>query len=167
MEKLSTKVSTEAVSEGLRSSLNVSEAIGVDKKKAPIIQGFDAIYRLMSSLGEVMTMDDIGLEQLNENVGGSVKHSSRETNGARAARLPNIQADAIAGHELQEIARLLDMCKQAVATLIDATPRDDAYTLETLGPILSDLRAAQESIESLSVPFDLTSATSKTNQGGT
>ena len=62
IEKLATKVATGAVSEGLQSSLDVSGAIGVETKKAPSIQGFDAICRLMSSLGETAQVDDIGLE---------------------------------------------------------------------------------------------------------
>ncbi len=61
-QKLAQKVAHEDVSEGLQSSVNVSEASGVDTKKALIIQGFDAICRLMSSLGEMTGMDDIGLE---------------------------------------------------------------------------------------------------------
>jgi len=60
--KLAQKVAHEAVSEGLRSSLNVSRAEGVDAKKAQEIQGFDAICRLLASLGETALVDDIGLE---------------------------------------------------------------------------------------------------------
>ena len=64
--KVSTKVSTNAVSEGLPSSLNVSLAIGAETKKAHEIQGFDAICRLMSSLGELMRVDDRSEEHTSE-----------------------------------------------------------------------------------------------------
>ena len=38
----------------------------------------------------------------------------------------------------------------AIAVLIDATPKDDHHALGLLGPILSDLRSAQATIEQLS-----------------
>ena len=60
--KLAQKLAQSNVSEGLLSSLSVSEATGVETKKAPIIQGFDAICRLMSSLGDSALVDDTGLE---------------------------------------------------------------------------------------------------------
>jgi len=103
-------------------------------------------------------MNDTGLEPTNENVEDFENNPVCETNGARAALLPKIQAVLICdlemgarsdGHHLLEIARLMELCNQAIATLIDATPREDMYTLETLGPILSDLRTAQSAIERL------------------
>ena len=106
----------------------------------------------------MQSMDDIGLEPLNENVGGIEKRLARETNGARAALLPNIQAAKNSylepgtntdGHSLQDIDRLLDLCRRCVATLIDQTPQGEAYTLEVLEPILSDLRTAQSALERL------------------
>jgi len=62
--KLAQKLAQSNVSEGLLSSLSVSEATGVETKKAPIIQGFDAICRLMSSLGDSALVDDTGLERV-------------------------------------------------------------------------------------------------------
>ena len=109
-------------------------------------------------MGDIAQVDDTGLEPANENVEDFENNPVCETNGARAALLPNIQAVSICdwetgarsdGHHLQKITRLMELCNQAVATLIDATPREDAYTLETLGPILSDLRTAQSAIERL------------------
>ena len=60
-QKLATKLATIDVLEGLESSPTVSDSEDQETKKAPIIQGFDEICRLMSSLG-ILTMDDIGLE---------------------------------------------------------------------------------------------------------
>ena len=39
--------------------------------------------------------------------------------------------------------------REAVEALIDSTPREDTYTLETLGPILSELRTAETAISRL------------------
>ncbi len=79
--------------------------------------------------------------------------SRRGTNPTRAVRLPKIEAgEAVAvadGHSLQDVARLIELCRQAVESLIGSTPRTDAYTLETLSPVLGDLRAAQSAIERL------------------
>ncbi len=60
--KLATKLATIDVSEGLGSSPSVSGGEDTETKKAPIIQGFDEICRLMSSLGICVPVDDIGLE---------------------------------------------------------------------------------------------------------
>ena len=60
--KLATKLATIDVSEGLESSPSVSDSEDHETKKAPIIQGFDDICRLMSSLGISIGVDDIGLE---------------------------------------------------------------------------------------------------------
>ena len=61
-QKLATKLATMPVPEGLESSLTVSDSKDQETKKAPIIQGFDDICRLMSSLGISIGVDDIGLE---------------------------------------------------------------------------------------------------------
>jgi hypothetical protein len=61
-QKLATKLATIDVSEGLESSHTVSGSEDHETKKAPIIQGFDEICRLMSSLGISIGVDDIGLE---------------------------------------------------------------------------------------------------------
>ena len=60
--KLATKLATIDVSEGLETSPSVSDSEDHETKKAPIIQGFDDICRLMSSLGISIEVDDIGLE---------------------------------------------------------------------------------------------------------
>ena len=60
--KLATKLATMPVSEGLESSPSVSDSGDHETKKAPKIQGFDDICRLMSSLGISLGVDDIGLE---------------------------------------------------------------------------------------------------------
>ena len=79
--------------------------------------------------------------------------SSRGTNPTRADSLPKIEAgEAVAiadGHSLENVSRLIALCRHAVESLIDATPREDAYTLETLSPVLCDLRAAQSAIAGL------------------
>ena len=62
MEKLSTKSPTEDGSEGLRSSLGVSQERGAETKKAQEIQGFDAICLLLTSLGETLRIGEEGLE---------------------------------------------------------------------------------------------------------
>ncbi len=67
--KLATKLATMPVSEGLESSPSVSDSEGQETKKAPKIQGFDDICRLMSSLGICVTVDDIGLEWYSESQG--------------------------------------------------------------------------------------------------
>jgi hypothetical protein len=61
-QKLAQKLATMPVSEGLESSPSVSESNDQETKKAPIIQGFDDICRLMSSLGISIGVDDIGLD---------------------------------------------------------------------------------------------------------
>ena len=60
--KLAQKLAQSNVSKSLDSSFNVSEVVGAGTKKAQEIQGFDAICRLLASLGETLTVDDIGLE---------------------------------------------------------------------------------------------------------
>ena len=60
--KLAQKLAQMPVSEGLESSRSVSDSEDDETKKAPIIQGFDEICRLMSSLGITAIVDDIGLE---------------------------------------------------------------------------------------------------------
>ncbi len=60
--KLAQKLAQMPVSEGLESSPSVSDSEDQETKKAPIIQGFDDICRLMSSLGISIGVDDIGLE---------------------------------------------------------------------------------------------------------
>ena len=60
--KLAQKLAQLPVSEGLESSPSVSDSGDHETKKAPIIQGFDEICRLMSSLGISLGVDDIGLE---------------------------------------------------------------------------------------------------------
>jgi hypothetical protein len=62
IQKLSPKLAQLNVSKSLDSSLNDSEVIGAGTKKAQEIQGFDAICRLLASLGETLIVDDIGLE---------------------------------------------------------------------------------------------------------
>ena len=62
--KLAQKLAQLPVSEGLESSPSVSDSKDHETKKAPIIQGFDEICRLMSSLGISIAMDDIGLEKV-------------------------------------------------------------------------------------------------------
>jgi len=61
-QKLAQKVAHKDVSEGLLSSLSVSEARGAETKKAPIIQGFDAICRLMALLDADLQVGEKGLE---------------------------------------------------------------------------------------------------------
>jgi len=60
--KLAQKLAQSTVSEGLESSPSVSESEDHETKKAPKNQGFNAICRLMSSLGISIGVDDIGLE---------------------------------------------------------------------------------------------------------
>jgi hypothetical protein len=60
--KLATKLATIDVSEGFETSPSVSDSEDHETKKAPKIQGFDEICRLMSSLGICVTVDDIGPE---------------------------------------------------------------------------------------------------------
>jgi hypothetical protein len=61
--KLSTKLATIDASEGLGSSPSVSDSEDHETKKAPKIQGFDDICRLISSLGITEVMDEIGLDK--------------------------------------------------------------------------------------------------------
>lgn len=46
-------------------------------------------------------------------------------------------------------ANALRKSRQAIAVLIDGTPKQDHHTLGLLGPILSELRNAQATIEQL------------------
>jgi hypothetical protein len=78
--KLATKLAQMPVSEGLESSLTVSDSEDQETKKAPIIQGFDDICRLMSSLGISIGVDDIGLEHFGQVVGNGGKCGDRGTN---------------------------------------------------------------------------------------
>ena len=61
-EKLATKLAQSPVSEGLKASLPVSRAGDRQTKKAPEIQGFDDICRLLSLDDEPFKIGDIGLE---------------------------------------------------------------------------------------------------------
>lgn len=69
--KLAQKLAQMPVSEGLESSPNVSDSEDQETKKAPIIQGFDDICRLMSSLGISIGVDDIGLDMSSLSLGKS------------------------------------------------------------------------------------------------
>ena len=81
MDKLSptlaTKLAQMPVSEGLESSPNVSDSEDQETKKAPIIQGFDDICRLMSSLGISIGVDDIGLEPTTPTMSMQPSHDRR------------------------------------------------------------------------------------------
>ena len=46
-------------------------------------------------------------------------------------------------------AKSLEQTRLAVEKLIDQTPIDDHYTLGLLGPILAELRNAQDTLEQL------------------
>jgi hypothetical protein len=46
-------------------------------------------------------------------------------------------------------AKALVMCQHDIEALIDATPLDDRFTLELLGPVLADLKTAQAAISRL------------------
>lgn len=46
-------------------------------------------------------------------------------------------------------AKAIEQSWQAIETLISQTPNDDHYALGLLGPILSELRNAQSTIERL------------------
>jgi len=67
--------------------------------------------------------------------------ASRGTNPTRAGQLPNNKATQIG--LLSTAQQSIQASRSAVAKLIDATLRDDHYTLARLGPILAELRAAE------------------------
>ena len=61
------------------------------------------------------------------------------------------------GHNPQAYDRALKAIRQsreAVEALIDATPREDTYALARLGPILAELRAAEEILNAMELPYN-------------
>ena len=87
-----------------------------------------------------------------ENKGFLKIASRRGTPGARANQLPKNKA---AKNDLLTTAqRSIQASRTAIAKLIDATPLDDHYTLEKLGPILSELRAAESLLDAIEAPYN-------------
>jgi hypothetical protein len=82
-----------------------------------------------------------------ENKGFLKIASRRGTLGARANRVPNNKA---AKNDLLSTAQQsIRASRSAIAKLIDAMPADDQYTLEKLGPILTELRAAESILDAI------------------
>ncbi len=88
----------------------------------------------------------------NENKGFLKIASRRGTPGARAAQLPNNKATKT--DLLATAQRSIQASRTAIAKLIDATPLDDHYTLERLGPILAELRAAESILNAIEAPYN-------------
>ncbi len=92
-------------------------------------------------------VEDKGLERPSENAGIPIETDVGGTNPTRADQLPNNKA---AKNDLLATAqRSIHASRTAIAKWIDATPLDDHYTLEKLGPILAELREAESILESL------------------
>jgi len=58
------------------------------------------------------------------------------------------------GHNPEAYDRALKAIRQSQEALIDATPREDTYTLARLGPILAELRAAEEILNAMELPYN-------------
>lgn len=78
--------------------------------------------------------------------------SRRGTPGARAAQM--LTNKAAETDLLTTAQRSIQTSKTAIAKLIDATPLDDHYTLEKLGPLLSELRAAESILNAIELPYN-------------
>jgi hypothetical protein len=78
--------------------------------------------------------------------------SRRGTPGARAAQLPNNKATK--NDLLTTAQQSIHASRLAIAKLIDAMPAEDQYTLGKLGPILSELRAAESILDAIEAPYN-------------
>ena len=88
----------------------------------------------------------------NENKGFLKIASRRGTPGALAAQMPINKA---AKNDLLTTAKKsIQASRTAIGKLIDATPLDDHYTFEKLGPILSELRAAESILDAIEAPYN-------------
>lgn len=98
----------------------------------------------------IQSTEDKGFEQPAENAGILIESTVGGTNPTRADQMPNNKA---AQNDLLAIAqKSLEASRSAIAKLIDATPPEDHYMLEKLGPILAELRAAESILNALEPP---------------
>jgi hypothetical protein len=70
--------------------------------------------------------------------------------------LPEAKSEAISTKNdlLATAQRSIQASRSDIAKLIDATPLDDHYTLEMLGPILAELRAAESILNAIETPYN-------------
>ena len=76
----------------------------------------------------------------------------RGTQVVQADQLPNNEASQ--DDLLSNAQRSIQASRSTIAKLIDATPLDDHYTLERLGPILCELRTAESILRDLEPPYN-------------
>ena len=98
----------------------------------------------------IKSAEDKGFEQPAENAGILIESAVGGTNPTRADQLLNNKA---AKNDLLASAqKSIQASRSAIAKLIDATPLNDHYTLEKLGPILAELRAAESILNAIEPP---------------
>jgi len=78
--------------------------------------------------------------------------SRRGTPGARAAQMPNNKATK--NNLLATAQQSIQASRMVIAKWIDSTPLDDHQTLEKLGPIPAELRAAESILDAMEAPYN-------------
>ena len=100
----------------------------------------------------IKSTEDKGFEQPAKNAGIPAETDVDGTNPTRASQLPN--NEAVKNDLLTTAQQSIQASRSAIAKLLDATPLDDHYRLEMLGPILVELRAAESILNAIEPPYN-------------